>query len=304
MRKDKKLRQEYRKYPKGYYHLCSDGWKDGKLFEGDRQYAAGVTAIALMTLKCNVSIYGYALMPNHIHILLSGTGKDCVDAFELFVRRCTWWLKNNHCPPLPDDYGFRLIPIGSPESFRSHYLYLARNPYEKGYCIPGTYCWGSDSLLFNPLANRIRGTRAGELSQSALTRITGSTQRLPDEWEIHPEMGILPGSFVKTDKLLALFPGPKAYITRLVKNYETILHISRELEEEITLSDEEVDDIFFPQLRQLFPGKPARDLSVGEKYRLAAHLYNKFGLTAKQLARPLHLSEYTITQALNAKEFW
>ena len=73
MRKDKKLRQEYRKYPKGYYHLCSDGWKDGKLFEGDRQYAAGVTAIALMTLKCNVSIYGYALMPNHIHILLSGT---------------------------------------------------------------------------------------------------------------------------------------------------------------------------------------------------------------------------------------
>lgn len=304
MLKIRKLRQDYRILPKGYYHLCSDGWKDGRLFTGDRQYAAGVTAIAVMTLKWNIVIYGYVLMPNHIHLLLSGTGEDCVNAFELFLRKCARWLKNDNCPPLPDNYGFRLIPVENPESIRSHILYLARNPYEKGICTPGSYEWGSDYALFSPISKRIRGLRAGGLSLKALARITDCTERLPDDWEIHPELGILPGSFVHLDKVRDLFPSPKAYTSRLVKDYESLFHISQDLEEDIHLGDEEVDDIYFSQLRRLFPGKAPRDLSIGEKYRLATLLAGKYGLTAQQLSRPMHLSERTITQALNAKESW
>lgn len=304
MIKIRKLRQDYRILPKGYYHLCSDGWKEGRLFTCDRQYAAGVTAIALMTLKFNIEIYGYVLMPNHIHILLSGTGNDCVNAFELFLRKCTWWLKNDNCLPLPDGYGFRLIPVDSPESFRSHYLYLSRNPYEKGVCIPGAYDWGSDYVLFSQVSKRIRGIRAGDMSLNAIRRITGCRQRLPDDWIIHPELGILPSSFVQLDKIRELFPSPKAYTSRLVKDYESLLHISRDLEETLTLSSEEVKDIIFSQIRRLFPGKTLRELTIGEKYRLASLLNGKYRLTAEQLSRPLYLSEHKIIQALNAKESW
>jgi len=57
-----KICREYRAMPKGYYHLCTDGWKEGVLFESDAQYVAGITSIALMTLNFNVEIYGYVLM--------------------------------------------------------------------------------------------------------------------------------------------------------------------------------------------------------------------------------------------------
>lgn len=74
----------------------------------------------------------------------------------------------------------------------------------------------------------------------------------------------------------APFPSPKAYISRLVKDYEALLHISGELQEELILGDAEMDDIFFTQLRKNFPGKTAGSLEIKEKN--------------------------TITQALKAKE--
>lgn len=257
-----------------------------------------------MTLKWDVAIYGYVLMPNHIHVLLSGTGNDCVNAFGLFVRRCTWWLKNSNCPPLPKNYGFKLISIDSMESLRSHFLYLARNPYEKGLCVPGGYCWGSDYMFFNPLGHKIHGTKVGELSQRAIGRITACKDHFPANWEIHPELGILPGSFVNTEKIKSLFPTPKAYLTRLVKDYERLLHISSKLAEEWTLSDEEAEEILYAQLRKMYPGKTVRLLEVKEKYQLVALLSNDYGFDTNQLSRFLHLSEYTILQALRAKESW
>lgn len=304
MDKMRRLRREYQALPKGYYHLCTDGWKDGVLFGANRQYAAGVTSIALATLKYEVVVYAYALMPNHVHLLLSGTGKDCVSTFDLVVRRCALMLKHNDDPPLPKGYGFKMVPIDSQDSFRSHLLYLARNPYEKGYGIPGSYPWGSDYLLYNPIGETLRGERAGTMSSRRVSCITGCTDRLPPDWEIHTEFGILPKNFVSIDKARSLFPSPKAYTSRLVKDYEALLHISGALEETIDLSDAEVDDIFYSQLRIKFPGKSLGSLEVKEKYQLATWLSNKYGLSAKHLAPRLRLSEYAITQALNAKERW
>lgn len=288
----------------GYYHLCTDGWKEGMLFEGDAQFASAVTSIALMALDCNVKIYGFVLMPNHVHIILSGTGDECTDAFRLLVRRCSHMRKKAGSTPLPEDYWFKLIPIDSTESFKSHLIYLARNPYEKGLYIPGAYPWASDYLLFNSFGERVRGKKVREMTFSSIKRIADCPKRLPNEWEIHPEFGILPRNFVNIEKAKSLFQSPKNYITRLVKDYETLLNISADLNEELKLNDVEVDDIFFTQLRKLFPGKTAHSLDTNEKYRLASLLYRKYSFTAHQLSKRLRMSEYTITQALNAKENW
>ena len=93
MDKRQKKRQEYRKLPLGYYHLCTDGWGKGKLFHNRKQFALGMTAIALVSLRYNVKIYVFALMPNHIHILLSATGNDCVEVFDFLLRRINKQLK-------------------------------------------------------------------------------------------------------------------------------------------------------------------------------------------------------------------
>ena len=67
---------EYRSLPKGYYHLCTDGWKDGKLFHTDEQYANGMNTMALIKVKYQVRIYAFELMKNHMHSILAGTGEQ------------------------------------------------------------------------------------------------------------------------------------------------------------------------------------------------------------------------------------
>lgn len=303
MDKFQKYRRECQALPKGYYHLCTDGWKDGLLFHNENQFAAGVTSIALMALKLNITIYGYVLMPNHVHILLSGTGADAVKAFNLLVRRIDFVLNKDHHPPLPQDYWFKLIPIESPESLRAHYLYLARNPYEKGYCIPGGYPWGSDYLMFSNLAEHIIGEPIKNLKKSFVSRLTCYREPLPDHWEIHPVYGILPRSFVNTEKVYELFDSPKAYLSRMVKDYEKFIHIAGNLEDPLNLENSEVEDIILNEVQRCYPGKSLKVLDPKEKYQLAALLHQKFGLTAEQLCHPLRLSEYSVRQAFNAKEF-
>ena len=123
----------------GYYHLSTDGRPDVLLFRTKEEYAMGMTAIALVAIRFKVQIYVFELMPNHIHIVLSATGNTCVEIFEFIVRRISRQLKSDGYPPLPEDYDFRLTDIEDPKSFLDHYIYAARNPFEKGWCVPGGY---------------------------------------------------------------------------------------------------------------------------------------------------------------------
>ncbi len=71
----------------GYYHFCTDGLLSGKLFYNDAQFAYGMILIGLLTLQFNLKIYGFVLMSNHIHIILSGTGDECVKAFDYLRKK-------------------------------------------------------------------------------------------------------------------------------------------------------------------------------------------------------------------------
>ena len=192
MIKIKRLRDEYRALPKGYYHFCTDGWEDGLLFHNEHQYVSAITSIALMTLKFDISVYAFSLMPNHVHLLVAGTGSDCLQAFYLLLHRCCRRLRlDGDALPL-DTYWFKLAPVDTQESFRTHLLYLARNPYERGCRNPGGHLWGSDYLFYNDWAEVIRGTRVEDIPCRKLWQQIDCRENLPSDWEIHPRLGILP----------------------------------------------------------------------------------------------------------------
>ena len=303
MKKIRRIRNDYRALPKGYYHFCTDGWKDGFIFNNEKQFVSGITSLALMTVKYDITIYAFSLMPNHIHILLSGTGSECLEAFFLLMRRCARRLREDGFAPLPDDYGFMLIPVDTAESFRSHLLYIARNPYEKGRCVPGGYRWGSDYLLYNDWADEFQGDKAETLSRAEIVMRTDCYATLPGDWEIHPRLGILARNFVKTDKVLQMFPTSKVYLTRMVKDYESFVHISGRLKEEFEISDTEIWDILFHQTSELFPGKSYKTLLPDEKIRLAVIVTDKFNIPAVRLSDLLRIPALTITQALSSKDY-
>ena len=294
---------EYRGWKKGYYQLVSDGWQKGRLFHSSAQFMYGMMTIGLMQLKFGLRIYAFILMPNHIHIVLSGSGNACVEAFSYFKKRISARLSKDSDPPLPRDYGFKLLPIADKQQMRKHLLYVLRNAYEKGWCTPLGYPWGSGWSLYSQMAPFIRGVRAGTLSKRKMESLIGSETAVPADWEFHPALGLLPDSFVDTSLIRKLFPTVKQFFTRLVKDYESFAQIADEAGEDLLLSEEEVRDIVSHLLNTQFNHKTVEQLGADEKYSLAALLNHAFHLPPETVAQTLSLPEHIVKQVLRSKEY-
>lgn len=298
-----KRRNEYRSWKKGYYHLSSDGWADGQLFYTAAQYAYGMILMGLLALRFTLTIYSFTLMPNHIHILMSGNGDACVEAFEYFKRKLSARLKADGYPPLPADYGFKLTPIEDEGQMRLAFLYLDRNAYEKNLSVPGGYPWGCAYYHHSQLGMLFQGTKASELSQRNLIRITGSKASIPSEWVFHPLLGLLPDSYINNRLFHKLFPSPKDYESRLVKEYEAFAKLGQAIGETQEYSNAELKDIANTCSRSQFAGKAVFDLSHEEKCRLCSHLHKTYVLNTAQLSYALALREHLVRQILASKEY-
>jgi len=234
---------------------------------------------------------------------LSGTGRACRDAFYYMVRKLNMRLKRDGFPELPDDYGFKLVPINSLEQLRNNIIYLDRNAYERGECVPSGYPWGTTFIHYTRLKELFVWKKAGEMSKRELERITGSRAPIPPDWEFNPALGLYPGSFVRNAKFLKLFPTPKAYQSRLTKDYEAFVQVAKNLGEEITFSPEEVEGIANQLLRDVFPGKDMRELTNDEKGQLAVLLVRRHQLPTNLVSGALVMPEYLVKQFVNSKEY-
>ncbi len=296
-------RDEYKHLPKGYYHLATDGKWDGAIFHHREQYAYGMILMGLVTLWFPVEIYSFTLMNNHIHIIFSGTGDACMDVFHYLVRKLNIRLRKDGFPELPPDYGCKLVPIESREQLKNIFIYLDRNPYEKQYCVPAGYPWGTTLIHHSRFKNLFTWTKASSLSKRELERITGTRTTIPADWEFNPVLGLNPDSFVRNDKFMELFPTPKAYECRLVKDYEAIVEVADALDEEISFSADEVEGVISALLRKHFSGRELRQLNHDEKGRMAVLLSQNYHIAVPQIAQALHLQEYVVKQFLNAKDY-
>ena len=294
---------EYRSYPNGYYHLCTDGWSGGNLFNTIGQFAFGMCTIALLTLKFGVKIISFELMPNHIHIAICGTGEQCLDSFFFIMERIRKRLKEDGNLVPPDSYWFKLVPVENRSALKDLIVYLARNKYEKGECTPVGHLWGTGYLVYNQFADFIRGTKVKDMKVRDIEKIVGSRIKLPSDWEIHPQLGILPASFVRTDKVLDLFPTVKDYMAALVKEYEADVKISKTVGESVTWSFQEAKDITLRQLNDDYPGFSADKLTTEQKGELAVKVNAHYDITPYHLARVLGVQEYVIKQFLNSKDY-
>ena len=298
-----KQRELYRSWKNTYYHLSSDGWKNGRLFNTVAQYAYGMTLIGLIHLRFGLTIYSFSLMPNHFHILLSGTGMDCVAAFDYLKRKINARLVMDGNPSLPLDYWFKLTPVDTPEQMKANYIYIDRNAYELQYCVPGGYLWSSCYVYYSKIIDLFMACPAASFSKRKLEQMTGSRIIIPDDWQFHPVYGLLPSSFIEQSLFYRLFPNPKEYQTHLVKDYEAFAKIADSLEESFIFSKEEREDLVQKLLWKLFHGKRLKELSGNEKGKLAVIMVNQYKIPVPDIAIGLNMSEKMINQFLRSKDY-
>lgn len=289
--------------PHGYFHFCTDGWRDGKLFYTREQYAFGMCLVGILTLIYNIKVYAFVLMPNHIHIILSGTGFECVDAFIYIKSRLSRRLVRDGYKALPHDYSFKLIPINDPRQMSANILYVLRNPYEKQFSLPASYPWGSGWSCFSGIEGFIQGKPVRLLTSRERRDLFGTLCKVPDEWSVHPKLGLLPSCFVDRSMLNKLFETPKQFETRLVKDYESFVQIARSFDEKLEYSREELSDILHTLLGKRFPGRRLEELKIDEKGEIAVILQREYDLDSTIVARLMRLPERIVRQFNTAKEY-
>lgn len=141
---------EYRTWPKWYYHIVFDSLEKGQLFNNDGEYADGMNSVAIGQYVFGLSVVVFTLMVNHCHILVYGTGKDIVKFFIFMKRRINRRLKADGYPPLPENYSFKLIKVEDERQLADTIVYIARNPLNARPDITaGGYLWGSANLIFS-----------------------------------------------------------------------------------------------------------------------------------------------------------
>ncbi len=298
-----KRRTKYRTWKKGYYHLCTDG-KKCILCHDAAEYAHLVNVIAVLGLKFPVKVHVYEVMRSHTHLLLSGRGTDCVDAFDYLKYRASRRLKEDGHPPLPKDYGFQLIPVEDEEQMRRNIVYIDRNAFEVQDVVPGGYLWGSSMMFYSQMPGLFETVRAGDLSSRQLWKMLGTRIPIPDDYVIHIPTGmVLPWSFVDTKVFYKVFPTARQYQTALVKDFEGYILVADALGETIGFTQEEAGMIIDQVLLRDYQGVSPKQLSADIRFRLAADLQKKYRLTVDQLATGLFLPTRLLAQALRSKQY-
>lgn len=303
MDQNQRLRAKYRKMPKGYYHLCTDGKLCKCLFYCPAHFAFVINTLAIIAAKYDVIIYAYEVMPSHLHLLVSCTGNTCVEIFDFLMRRIVAMLEEDGYPRPPEEYYFKLIPIENAASMRSLYVYLARNPYEKGYCLPTSYRWGTGRLAYSNITDLIKGKKVSEFSRRELSKLLRSKEELPGDWLINPEIGVLPQCFVNTGKFYELFPTAKQWLTMLVKDYEASIHIAKSVDEDMEFSDTETDDIVNNLVTKEFRKASLSAMTTPELLRLAGLMHSRYNMKAEDIAATLGLPLKVISQSLRSKDY-
>ena len=149
----------------------------------------------------------------------------------------------------------------------------------------------------------IKGRRADTFSKRELEELTGSRIAIPPHWEFYSDLGLLPSSFVDNSLFIRLFPNPKDYESRLVKDYEAFVKVGKALDETPVFSENEVRDIVDRLVLDLFQGRKVRQLSNDEKGRLTTVLMKNYNLTAPVIAGALDVSEHIVNQWFRAKDY-
>ena len=166
----------------------------------------------------------------------------------------------------------------------------------------GGYLWSSAWLYHADISKLVGGTPASRVSGRELSRMMLGREALPQDWLVHPYLGLHPGSFVDTSLVLKLFPEPKDLQTALVKDYEVMFQIARRLGELQKFNKAEIDGIVTQVLLKRFPGKDLNQLSDDDKGKMILILNRDFGLSSYQISTAIYIKEKVVRQLLSAKE--
>ena len=143
-------RESRKRSNSGVYHIMLRGINRQQLFEDDEDYTRFLDTLAKYREECGYSLYGYCLMPNHVHLVL----REGKQPLETIMRRIgasfVYWYNAKYARTghLFQDR-FKSEPVESDAYLLTVIRYVHWNPIKAGLCnTPEAYPYSSYKRYF------------------------------------------------------------------------------------------------------------------------------------------------------------
>ena len=282
---------------KGIYLFTTDHLERALLFRDEEDFAQGVNTIALATLQFPVKVLCYALMDNHIHLLVSGWYQDC--------RAFFGWVLHRLARMLEEKYGVSgmlkiqaadIQAVTNKEMLLNEVCYLLRNGYKARINSPYSYPWAPFECYFNPYLPLIHGTPMPGVKEAK--QRFGTHVKFPSDWE-HVNGCILNKCFVDYRTVEQIISSSLDFFDRLRRfDLESIVEQAHGIEEKLTFTDAEMKEKIRAVCSNELHVISHHQLERKDLLLLARTLARRFACPKKQIARLLGIEPSVLDQLL------
>ncbi len=284
---------------KGFWHLCTNGEIQADIFLSDDDFKSGMNVVALSLLDiresgCEVTLYAFALMNNHLHELVYGSYNDCFEYFRCQKNRISR-LFSTRVSFI--NFKCELIAVEDQNSLQNEICYIHRNGYlVNSGMVPYSYRWSTAPYYFNEIlkVSPLKGFRELTFRQKRLLTHSVVSDRY-DELKL-ADGYISPLSFCAIVQGESLFRNAHQYFHKLSRSYEAYSLIAKRLGEIVFLTDEDLYSVLCNKCKTIYNIESPRLLNPRQRLEMAKLLRKDFNSTNAQLKRMLNLSTYILQE--------
>lgn len=249
------------------------------IFKSEKDFVYGMNGVAVLALMYGLKILAFCLMDNHLHFVVKGGRDECLRFIKYYKRR----LSSLADMTMADEC---LKEICDEEYLRRVIAYVLRNPMSAGLnVLPVTYRWSSGALYFNSMYSSLEMKSVSDISRRMLRKILASRVVLPETYRLTREMYVDPACYVCYKEVETLFRYPARMMFYLSRNEDMDMELESGLLVMQRYGDKELHGALERMCREMFRSDSPNSLCVEDRYRLAAGLRKKYGLSISQLAR-------------------
>ena len=282
-----------------YWHVYTDGTKMQNIFCCKEEFISGMWCLAAaLHLGKDVKALTFELMTNHVHLILAGQQKNCINAFDLFAARLKKAFPKRERAIDWSQFKMDILPIESLQALRNEIIYANRNAFvaNPDY-TPTSYPWGGGCAYFCPWIQHLKTSSFGELPILTQRGILHTRDIAPfADLKVIDSMPFIP-SFC--DILLgeSIFRDARSYFNSLTRNAEAFSQIASRLKDTIFLTDEELYSVICTYINKEYSVKTPSQLSAQQKIDTARHMHFGYNASNQQLRRMLRM-ELSILEEL------
>lgn len=136
-----------------FWHLFTHGELSEIIFTNQEEFRVGMNFIGICADRCpDINVITFALMNNHIHIVMSGIETACQEMFDMFAAHLKMFFTRGKRWINLSSFKATLLPITNLKQLRNTIVYVHRNGYLTNTAyMPSSYPWGSGYLFFNKI---------------------------------------------------------------------------------------------------------------------------------------------------------